>query len=239
MLSVFITGHKALIKPSSKDKALITYIVDTMKAWEPEVDYLITIAEMLKGADAYIATGSNNSARHFEYYFRNHPHIIRRNRTSVAILSGEETQEELQLLADDVHLYFGLGCRNVTKIYVPQNYDFVPLLVAFKKYLWLADHHKYRNNYDYNLAIHLLNKKLYMSSEALLLVEEPALFSPISQLNYEFYSNKKELVASLKENEDLQCIVGRDFTPFGSAQRPAVTDYADGVNTLDFLLKMP
>jgi hypothetical protein len=238
MLSVFISGHRALIKPSSRDKVLITHIVDTMKAWEPGVEEWISFAERLKGADAYITTGSNNSARHFEYYFRNHPHIIRRNRTSVAILTGEETAEELQLLADDVHLYFGLGCRNVTKIYVPRNYDFVPLLVAFKKYKWLADHHKYRNNLDYNLALHILNRKLYMSNESLLLVEDTSLFSPISQLNYEFYSNRNDLVTSLQKNEDLQCIVGRDFTPFGRAQCPAVTDYADGVNTLKFLLQM-
>jgi hypothetical protein len=238
LLCVFISGHKALIKPSSTDKVLITYLVDTMKAWDPEVNELISSAEMLKGADAYITTGSNNSARHFEYYFRNYPHIIRRNRTSVAILTGEETPEELQLLADDVHLYFGLGCRNVTKIHVPENYDFIPLLVAFKKYLWLADHHKYRNNYDYNLAIHLLNKKLYMSSESLLLVEEASLFSPISQLNYEFYENRDKLVTSLKNKEELQCIVGRDFTAFGSAQSPAVDEYADRVNTLDFLTQI-
>lgn len=238
LLCVFITGHKAMIKPSSKDKVLITYIVDTLKAWQPEVNELISIAELLKGAEAYIATGSNNSARHFEYYFRNVPHIIRRNRTSVAIITGEETAEELQLLADDVHLYFGLGCRNVTKIYVPENYDFIPLILAFKKYLWLADHYKYKNNYDYNLAIHLLNKKMYMSSEATLLVEEPALFSPISQLNYEFYTDRDKLISSLSENDDLQCIVGSNFTPFGSAQNPAVDEYADRVDTLEFLLQI-
>jgi hypothetical protein len=239
LLSVFISGHKALIKPSSKDKVLITYLVDTLKAWEPEVEKWISFAEMLKGADAFIATGSNNSARHFEYYFRNYPHIIRHNRTSVAILTGEETAEELQLLADDVYLYFGLGCRNVTKMYVPCNYDFIPLLLAFKKYLWLADHHKYKNNYDYNLAVHLLNKKLYMSNESILLVEAPSLFSPISQLNYEFYDHKDDLVTTLGGKEELQCIVGRGFTAFGSAQTPSIDEYADGINTLDFLLQIP
>jgi hypothetical protein len=238
LLCVFISGHRALVKPSSKDKVLITYLVDTLKSWDPEVEKWIEFAEMLKGADAFIATGSNNSARHFEYYFRNYPHIIRHNRTSVAILTGEETPEELQLLADDVYLYFGLGCRNVTKIYVPRNYDFIPLLLAFKKYLWLADHHKYKNNYDYNLAIHLLNKKIYMSTESILVVEETSLFSPISQLNYEHYDNTEGLIQSLSAREELQCIVGRGFTSFGSAQNPGISEYADRVNTLEFLVKM-
>ena len=162
-----------------------------MAAWNEEVNDLISFSEMLKGCDAYIATGSNNSAGYFEYYFGKYPHIIRRNRTSVAILTGNETNEELEKLADDVYLYFGLGCRNVTKLYVPEGYDFIPLLTAFKKYNYLADHHKYKNNYDYNLAIHLLNKKFYMSNESLLLVEDASLFSPISQLNYEFYTDQE------------------------------------------------
>ena len=148
---------------------------------------------MLKGCDAYIATGSNNSSRYFDYYFGKYPHIIRRNRTSAAILTGDETDEELEKLADDVYQYFGLGCRNVTKIYVPEGYDFIPILEAFKKYNYLADHHKYKNNYDYNLALHLLNKKYYMTNGSVLLIEDPALFSPISQLNYEFYKDREKL----------------------------------------------
>lgn len=151
---------------------------------------------MLKGCDAYIATGSNNSSRYFEYYFNKYPHIIRKNRTSVAILTGTESADELEGLADDVYLYFGLGCRNITKIYVPEGYDFVPLLDSFRKYNFLAEHHKYKNNFDYNLALHLLNKKYYMSNGSLLLVEEPSLFSPISQLNYEFYSDADNLSES-------------------------------------------
>ena len=209
-----------------------------MIEWDKEVKELVQFSEMLKGCDAYIATGSNNSSRYFEYYFGKYPHIIRRNRTSVAILTGEETNEELEKLADDVYQYFGLGCRNVTKIYVPEKYDFIPLLAAFKKYNHLADHHKYKNNYDYNLALHLLNKKYYMTNGSILLVEEPSVFSPISQLNYEFYVNKKELVASLKTAPELQCIIGREFIPFGRGQHPGLADYADGVNTLEFLSKL-
>jgi hypothetical protein len=210
-------------------------LTEKLGEWDAEINNLIQFSEMLKGCDAYIATGSNNSSRYFDYYFGKYPHIIRRNRTSVAILSGEETNEELERLADDVYLYFGLGCRNVTKIYVPKEYDFIPLLEAFKKYNWLADHHKYKNNYDYNLALHQLNKKYYMTNGSILLIEDTAFFSPISQLNYEFYVHKDALMEKMAENPDLQCIVGRGFTAFGKSQSPNINDYADGVDTLRFL----
>ncbi|HYM94807.1 MAG TPA: acyl-CoA reductase, partial [Chitinophagaceae bacterium] len=190
---------------------------------------------MLKGCDAYIATGSNNTSRYFEYYFGKYPHIIRHNRTTVAILTGNETNEDLEKLADDVCLYFGLGCRNVTKIYVPKGYDFIPLLKAFKKYNHLTDHHKYKNNYDYNLTLQILNKKFYMTNDSILLVEGASLFSPISQLNYEYYTDKKALALSLKNHPDLQCIVGEGQVSFGQAQCPLVSDFADGVDTLRFL----
>lgn len=234
-LCVFITGHKAIIKPSSKDQVLIKQLVGELIEWEPALASQIEFSEMLKGCDAYIATGSNNTSRYFEYYFGKYPHIIRRNRTSVAILTGQETDAELDKLADDVYLYFGLGCRNVTKIYVPVDYDFVPLLEIFKKYNYLADHHKYKNNYDYNLALHLLNKKFYMTNGSALLVEEPALFSPISQLNYEFYTDKKILAEQLLQNPDMQCLISKDHIPFGGAQSPSLIDYADGIDTMAFL----
>ena len=189
----------------------------------------------MKGCDAYIATGSNNSSRYFDYYFGKYPNIIRRNRTSVAVLTGEEMPAELEKLADDVYLYFGLGCRNVTKIYVPADYDFVPLLEAFRKYNYQADHHKYKNNYDYNLALHLLNKKYYMTNGSILLIEDAGIFSPISQLNYEFYSGNDDLTARLPAARDLQCVVGKSFIPFGGAQCPSISEYADGVDTLKFL----
>jgi hypothetical protein len=238
LLCVFICGHKALIKPSSKDQTLIRHLADKLAEWAPETTKLIEFSEMLKNCDAYIATGSNNTSRYFEYYFAKYPHIIRRNRTSVAILNGNESAEELEKLADDVYLYFGLGCRNVTKIWVPAGYDFIPLLDAFKKYNFLADHHKYKNNYDYNLAILLLNKKYYMSDGTILLVEESSLFSPISQLNYEYYNEEKDVITYLKTHPDLQCIVGTSFTPFGQAQHPSLSDFADGVDTIAFLLSL-
>ncbi|HEY6062121.1 MAG TPA: acyl-CoA reductase, partial [Chitinophagaceae bacterium] len=162
LLCVLISGHKAMIRLSSKDKVLIKHLMEKMSEWDAGINNLVQFSEMLKGCDAYIATGSNNSSRYFDHYFGKYPHIIRRNRTSVAVLGGEETKVELEKLADDVYQYFGLGCRNVTKLYVPAEYDFIPLLDAFKKYNWLADHPKYKNNYDYNLALHLLNKKYYM-----------------------------------------------------------------------------
>lgn len=237
-LSVFISGHTAKVKLSSRDQVLLKHLVQKIGDWDAAAGAMTIFSEMLKGCDAYIATGSNNSSRYFDYYFGKYPHIIRRNRTSAAILSGKETAGELDLLADDVHLYFGLGCRNVTKIYVPENYDFVPLLEAFRKYSHLADHHKYKNNYDYNLALHLLNKKYYMTNGSILLVEEPALFSPISQLNYGYYTDRAALNESLAASQDLQCIVGQGHLPFGQAQCPAIGDYADGMDTLAFLSKL-
>lgn len=237
-LCVFITGHRQTIKPSSKDEALIKHLVQQLNHWDEATRQLVTFAEMLKGCDAYIATGSNNSARYFDYYFSKYPHIIRRNRTSVAVLTGDETPAELDKLADDVYQYFGLGCRNVTKLYVPEKYDFIPLIQAFRKYDYLVDLHKYKHNYDYMLAVLLLNKQYYMSNESILLAESKELFSPISQLNYEFYQNAGEVEAALDDNADVQCIVGKDHLPFGRAQQPSLTDYADGVDVMKFLLEL-
>lgn len=236
--SVFISGHSLLIKPSSKDEVLIHHLVEKMKEWNPDVADSILFGEMLKGCDAYIATGSNNSSRYFEYYFSKWPHIIRKNRTSAAVLEGNESSEELSKLADDVHLFFGMGCRNVTRIFVPMGYDFIPLLEAFKKYNYFKDHHKYKNNYDYNLALHILNNKFYMTNESIILMENDSFFSPISQLNYSFYTNKIELLSELKMVSDLQCIVGGGEIPYGKTQCPGLSDYADGVDTMRFLTSL-
>lgn len=237
-LCVFISGHRCLVKPSSKDEILIKHLVAKIIEWAPELAESIAFAELLKNCDAYIATGSNSTAGHFEYYFGRFPHIIRRNRTSVAVLSGTESNKELEQLADDIYLYFGMGCRNITKIYVPQDYDFESLIHIFKKYDYLADHHKYKNNYDYNLALHILNNKFYMSNAALLLVEETSLFSPVSQLNYEVYENIEMVKNELDHNNEVQCVVGNGFMPFGLAQQPSLTDYADGVDTMQWLASL-
>ena len=234
LMSVFISGHKAMIKPSSKDAALIKHVADKILAWSQDQE-LIQFASMLKGCDGYIATGSNNTSRYFDYYFNKYPHIIRRSRTSVALLTGDESSADLEKLADDVYVYFGMGCRNVTKIYVPKNYDFVPLLDAFRKYDYLEEHNRYKNNYDYNLAIQILNKQYYMTNGSVLLVESQNLFSPISQLNYEFYEDRPQVMKRLENHPDLQAIIGSGFIPFGQAQQPEITDYADGEDTLKFL----
>jgi hypothetical protein len=156
----------------------------------------------------------------------------------VAILTGQETDKELESLADDVYQYFGLGCRNVTKIFVPEHYNFEHLLHVFKKYNHLADHQKYRNNYDYNLAMHLLNSRYYMSNESLLLVEDASPFSPISQLHYQYYKDADEIRKALGNNESIQCVVSKEDTAFGEAQCPDVCDFADGVDTVQFLLNL-
>jgi len=237
-LSVFISGHNQTIKLSGKDDVLLKHLVQKMYSWDISVQNYISFAEMLKGCDGYIATGSNNSARYFEQYFAKYPSIIRRNRTSVAVLTGNETAEELEKLSDDIHMYFGLGCRNVTKIFVPKNYDFVPLLKSFDKYKFFADHNKYKNNYDYQLSIALMNNIYYMTNETTLLIESEEIFSAISQLNYSYYENADKVIATLKDNNDVQCIVGHNYVAFGLAQQPGLFDYADGVDTMQFLLTL-
>ncbi len=235
-LCVFLCGHTQTIKPSDKDDVLLKNLVQQLYRMEVTVQNYVSFAGNLKGCDAYIATGSNNTARYFDYYFGKYPSIIRRNRTSVALLDGNETPEQLLLLADDVYLYFGLGCRNVTKLLVPKEYDFVPLLRAFDKYNYLADHHKYKNNYDYYLSILIMNNKYYMTNSSVVMVENDNMFSPISQLNYSFYTDKVAAAAELQQQESLQCLVGNGYTPFGMAQQPTLMDYADGVDTMQFLL---
>ena len=236
-LCVFICGHKQTIKLSSKDNVLLKHLIQKLYTWDEKLDDHISFAEMLKGCDAYIATGSNNTARYFDYYFSKYPSIIRHNRTSVAVLKGNETTAELEKLSDDIHVYFGLGCRNVTKIFVPEEYDFVPLLSSFHRYKYFADHHKYKNNYDYNLTIQLMNNRFYMTNDSTLLVKSNENFSPISQLNYDFYPELNSLLESLKNSDEIQCVAGIQI-PFGQAQYPTLTDYADGIDTVDFLLTL-
>ena len=237
-LSTFISGHKQMIKLSAKDQVLLKHLVGKLIEWQPEVKEFVTFSELLlKGCDAYLATGSNNSALYFEYYFGKYRHIIRRNRTSVAVLTGKETDKQLEKLADDAYQYFGLGCRNITKIYVPRGYDFIRLLEVFNKYNYLSNNNKYKNNYDYQLAILILNKQHYMTNGSILLSENKSLFSPISQLHYEFYDEPPDL-SSGELKDQVQCVVGRNGIEFGLAQQPGLCDYADGADTLQFLLTL-
>ncbi len=237
-LTVFASGHQQHIKLSSKDDVLLKHLVSYLHKTFPATINQVMLQDQLKNCDAYITTGGNQSANYFEYYFSKYPSIIRRNKTSVAILTGQESSQDLEKLSGDIHLYFGLGCRNVTKILVPKGYDFLPLLQAFEPFKYFRDNQKYSNNYDYQLSLALLNNKYYMTNESTLLIENPSVFSPIGVLHYEVYSDISTTLASLQENQDIQCIVGKEWIPFGEAQSPQLSNYADGVDTMAFLLTL-
>jgi hypothetical protein len=234
LLCIFLSGQKQTIKLSSKDNLLIPHLIQIAKEEFKEVGEYIQFSEMLKGCDAFIATGTNNTSRYFEYYFGKQPNIIRKNRTSIAILDGSETTEELEGLADDIQLYFGLGCRNITQVLVPENYDFLPLLNALRKYDYFKDHDKYKNNFDYYLTIAIMNNQFYMTNDSILLKENESSFSPIGQLNYRYYKNMESILKDIN-NSEIQTIVGKGFQQFGTAQKPGLEDFADGINTMTFL----
>ena len=232
LLSTLIAGHTAVVKLSSKDTVLMKFVIDSLIEINPAFQDLIIEQEQLKNCDAYIATGSNNTGRYFEQYFGKYPHIIRKNKTSIAILDGHETKAEFDLLADDMLLYFGMGCRNVTQIWVPEGYDFIPLLEAMKKYNYLGDEHKYKHNYDYQLALLMMNRQFYMDTGGILLSENPSPFAALSQIHYQFYTPGK---LPTIDSSEIQCIVGQNGIAFGGPQKPNLSDYADGVDTLEFL----
>jgi hypothetical protein len=238
-LAVIISGHEIMAKLSSKDTVLPTYISEKLVQIEPRFQSQITITAKLKSFDAVIATGSDNSSRYFQYYFGKYPHIIRKNRTSCAVLNGLETEAELKLLGKDVFSYFGLGCRNVSKIFIPRDFDPVRLINAWDIYVDIIHHHKYHNNYDYQKSILLVNKIPFYDSGFVILHENEKLVSPISVVYLERYDNPVELAARLETVSDkIQCIVGKtqpDHVPFGQAQKPELWDYADRVDTLKFL----
>ena len=243
-LCCYVAGCKMKIKLSSKDDTLFHSILDILFEIDPEAKGRIEIIETLKDFDAVIATGSDNTNRHFEYYFRKYPKILRKNRNSVAILTGEERARDLDLLADDIFLYFGFGCRNVSKIYVPVGYDITVLFPHFEKYKWLHQHGKYMNNYDYNRTLLLLNKTPHLANEFIALVENESIPSPISTLHYQFWHDENVLNTLLKKNaEKIQCVVSGEpdrwklpsSVIFGQSQHPELWDYADGVDTVAFL----
>lgn len=243
LLSVIISGHNALVKTSSKDDQLMSFVINFFHVLDNEFKTIIQKVEKLEGFDAVIATGSNNTARYFEQYFSKVPHIIRKNRTSVAVLNGTETAEDFKALGNDIFRYFGLGCRNITKIYFKSE-DQIPTF--FENVVdWgniVINHPKYANNYDYNRAIYLLGKDEFLDNNFVLLKKDQNLHSPIAVINYEIYSDLEEVKSFLKENEDqIQCVVGHDmkdnpnFVEFGKTQTPMLTDYADNIDTLKFL----
>jgi hypothetical protein len=239
LLAVLVTGNVALVKLSSKDSVLIPYLMETLARIEPRFRKQTEFVEQLKNIDAVIATGSDNSARYFEYYFGKYPHVIRKNRTSCAILRGRESREDLVQLGHDVFSYFGLGCRNVSKIYVPSGYDFKPMLESWDPYADIIHHHKYHNNYDYQKSIMLVNRVHFLDNGFVMITESERLVSPISVVYFEYYASDADLREKLDANADkIQCIVGSAMpaiVPFGRAQYPALWDYADQIDTLKFL----
>jgi hypothetical protein len=242
-LCVLISGHNLMMKVSSKDSYLFKQLVKELITIEPGFQQKIVIEEsMLKDFDAVIATGSDNSARYFHQYFRKYPNIIRKNRSSCAALTGGETEQKRVLLGNDVFAYFGLGCRNVSKLYVPENYDLKILLDSWKGFQPVIHHHKYCNNYDYQKAILLVNQQAHLDTGYVLLQESENLVSPISVLYYEYYQSEDDLINKIIANRNkLQCIVGAEefcTVNFGETQTPSVSDYADDVDTLAFLVTL-
>lgn len=244
-LSVLMSGHRILARLSSDDKKLLPAVAEVLIAIAPEFSNYITFTEgQLKAFDAIIATGSNNTSRYFEYYFGKYPNIIRKNRNGIAALTGNETEEQLKALAEDVFLYFGLGCRNVAKLFVPENYAFEPLLKVFDEWKQVNENHKYFNNYEYNKAIFLVNGRTHFDTGNLLIVEDDKFASPVSVLHYDYYSSPVALRNYLMVNNALiQCVVSEaDFikntVSMGKSQSPELWNYADGVDTMAFLLRL-
>lgn len=243
LLCVLVTGNKALVKLSSNDQKLIPLLIDYVIEIEPHFkDRVIFTKEKLEHFDAVIATGSNNTARYFEYYFGKKPNIIRKNRNSAAVITGKETTEQLTALGADIFRYFGLGCRSVSKIYIPKGYDIDIFFKAMFSYSDIINHNKYANNYDYNKAVYLMSEFKILDNGFLILKEEKSFGSPIASLFYEYYEDLPSLKSMLKSEEDkIQCIVSSGFIEneisFGHTQKPSLNDYADGIDTVDFLLR--
>ncbi len=240
LLCVLFSGNKAMIKLSSKDNILLPFIAERLFEFNPKLKDYIIFTGILKNINAVIATGSNNSARYFEYYFKKYPHIIRRNRGSVSVLTGSESKDDILNLGNDIFEYFGLGCRNVSKLYVPYDYDFTFFLDTLEPYKKIREHGKYMNNYDYNRTILIMNKVPHLASDFLMLSEDERVVSPVASLHYEFYTDENDLKLKLeKQAGEIQCIVGKFFpVPFGKTQQPQLWDYADNVDTMKFILSV-
>jgi len=240
-LSVLISGHAVLVKQSSNDKHLLPFLAKYLEYVEEGFKGKITFTEeKLSNFDAVIATGSDNTARYFEYYFKNKPNIIRKSRNSVAVITGKETAEDFEKLSDDVFQYFGLGCRSVSKLYVPKDFDFNAFFTGMYVKQDIINNAKYANNYDYNKAVYLMSEFDLLENGFLMIKEDESYSSPIATIFYEYYDNEIDLKIKLhQDKEKIQCIVAKDFieneVAFGQTQHPKLTDFADGVNTLEFL----
>jgi len=236
-MCVLLSGHTAVVKQSSSDRFLLPFIASILFDIEPKLKSQLVIADQLKEIDAIIATGSNNTARYFEYYFGKLPHIFRKNRNSAAVITGKENEYDFLLLGRDIFTYFGLGCRNVSKLYVPEGYRFDDLYAGLVEYGSLMQYSRYMNNHDYHQALFLLNNEEFLTNNFLIIRKEKSLSSPVGVLHYENYSNTEELNRVLDQQKELlQCVVRKNSAvSFGQAQFPNVWDYADGVDTMKFL----
>jgi hypothetical protein len=241
ILSVLLCGYRAKIKLSSKDEYFFPYLHKKLKEANQGFHDKMIFAERLKDFDAIIATGSNNSARYFEHYFGKYPHIIRKNRTSIAVLTGNESEGEMTALGKDVFYYFGLGCRNVSKLYLPSGFEPQILFKIWDKFNYVIDNNKYKNNYDYNRALMLLNQVPHFANDFFFLTENQNLFSPLAILYFEYYTSKNDLEQKLNPlGENVQCIVAKadGNTLFGQTQFPELSDYADKADTMKFLMEI-
>lgn len=240
LLSVLITGNRLQAKLSTKDEPLMRAAVDTLISLEPAFkDHIQLTTDKLSGFDVVIATGSNNTSRYFEYYFRNIPSVIRRNRNSIAILDSTETDDELTLLGDDIFSYFGLGCRNVSKLYVPADYDVTLLPYFWKRYETLRGHYKYAVNYDHNKAVMIVNREPFTDAGFVILRHDTYLTPPMAVVNYEFYDSPEMPQREAERlKSQLQCVAGHGHIPFGNTQQPELWDYADNIDIISFLLKI-
>ena len=243
IMCCFVAGHKTLIKLSDKDKFLTPYFIKQLAAIDSRTANYFETIERLKDFDAVIATGSNNTSKYFEQYFGKYPNIIRANRNAIAVLTGNETDEEIENLGADIFEYFGLGCRNVSMCLVPSNLNWERYLnIWHEGYKLYAQHNKYKNNFDHNVSLFILNKTKYMISGSLIVKEDPSIASRISSMHYQHYETLDQVTSYIQENENLiQCVVsaddikGVDTYRFGQAQQPKIDDYADGVDTMKFL----
>jgi len=240
IMCVLLSGNKALIKFSSDDNILLPFFLKLLVHYEPAFESYISFAgNKLSNFDAVIATGSNNTATHFNYYFGKYPNIIRKNRTSVAVLKGTESKEDLKQLGNDIFLYYGLGCRNVSKLLVPQDYTFDAFFESILDFSFVIENKKYNNNYEYHRAIYLLEGHKFLDNNFLMVKESHDLHSPVGVLFFERYNTAEDYKKYIQNHKDqIQCIVGQDYTPFGYSQRPVITDFADNVNTFDFLVTL-
>ena len=237
-ICVFLSGHNSIIKLSNSDNCILPFLTDLIKLPSERIVYSDSF---LKDYDGVIATGSDNTSRYFDYYFKNKNSIIRKNRNSIAILDGEESDCDLKSLSNDIFTYFGLGCRNVSKLYVPRNYNFDSFFNSIFSYKELINNHKYANNYDYNKAIYLMSEYKFLDNGFFIVNEGEEMHSPISTINYEYYDNISLLREKINQQEDkIQCIVSniefKGKVDFGETQNPSLNQYADNIDVMNFLL---